>query len=155
MNSLTKKVKADHLDHVEIPETAQTTVWKGDFGRQYSDRNTFDPEALDELYRRNFGLTRREINETFLSDVPKDASFLEVGCNTGNQLLSLQQMGYSNLSGVELQPYAIEIARSRVPSTPLKLGSAGSAVRGCCVRSGFHFRSSHPYCSPRPSARDG
>jgi pseudaminic acid biosynthesis-associated methylase len=106
------------------PETAQTTVWRGDFGRQYSDRNTFETAALEELYRNNYGVTRREINQKSLGDIAKNASFLEVGCNTGNQLLLLQQMGYRNLSGIELQPYAIDIARQRLPDVSLKLGSA-------------------------------
>src|SRR3981081_2054991 len=105
-------------------ETAQTEVWKGEFGREYTDRNTFDVAALDVLYRQNYGLTRTQINQTFLQDVPKDQSFLEVGCNTGNQLLLLQQMGYTNLSGVELQSYALEIARSRVKNAFLQQGSA-------------------------------
>jgi pseudaminic acid biosynthesis-associated methylase len=107
-----------------VPETEQTEVWKSEFGREYTDRNTFDSEALDELYRKSYGVVRREINETSLRDIAKEASFLEVGCNTGNQLLLLQQMGYSNLSGVELQPYALEIARKRLPGVSLKLGSA-------------------------------
>ncbi len=115
---------------IELPspskatETAQTEVWKGEFGRDYTDRNTFDVAALDDLYRKNYGLTRTQINQVFLRAVPKDASFLEVGCNTGNQLLLLRQMGFTNLSGVELQPYALEIARSRVENASLQQGSA-------------------------------
>jgi pseudaminic acid biosynthesis-associated methylase len=105
-------------------ETEQTAIWKGDFGHEYTDRNTLGPEGLDELCRRNYGISRREINESFLRGIPKDASFLEVGCNSGNQLLRLQHMGYTNLSGVELQPYALEIARQRLPGVSLQLGSA-------------------------------
>lgn len=105
-------------------ETAQTDVWKGSFGRDYSDRNTFEVEALDALYRKNYGLTRQQINEAFLRDIPRQASFLEVGCNTGNQLLLLQRMGYSNLSGIEVQPYALELARSRTQGISLMQGSA-------------------------------
>jgi len=108
----------------QAPETAQTAVWKSDFGREYSDRNTLDPEALDQLYRKNYGVTRTEINGAFLRDIGKDASFLEVGCNTGNQLVMLRQMGYSNLSGIELQPYALEIGVRRLPGAALKLGTA-------------------------------
>ena len=108
----------------ETPETPQTVVWKGDFGRDYTDRNTLDAAGLDALYRKNYGVTRQAINETFLQGIPKEASFLEVGCNTGNQLLLLQQMGWSNLSGVELQPYAMAIARRRLPQVSLTLGSA-------------------------------
>jgi pseudaminic acid biosynthesis-associated methylase len=105
-------------------ETPQTEVWKGEFGREYTDRNTFDVDALDALYLKNYGTTRTAINQELLSGILKDASFLEVGCNTGNQLLLLQTMGFSHLSGVELQPYALEIARSRLPNTALEQGSA-------------------------------
>ena len=106
------------------PETAQTEAWKGDFGREYTDRNTLDVDVLDSLYRKYYGLTRTQINQDFLCDISKEASFLEVGCNTGNQLLLLRRMGYSNLSGIELQPYALEIARSRTQNISLALGSA-------------------------------
>ena len=109
---------------VETPETVQTAAWKGDFGREYTDRNTFEATVLNSLYLKNYGLTRTAINERFLRGIPKDASILEVGCNTGNQLILLQQMGYSNLSGVELQPYALELARERTCNISLLQGSA-------------------------------
>lgn len=105
-------------------ETQQERVWKGTFGREYTERNTLDAESLDQLWRRNYGVARSTINESFLSGISKDAGFLEVGCNAGNQLLMLRQMGWRNLSGTELQPFATEIARSRLPDAALKLGSA-------------------------------
>jgi len=105
-------------------ETQQERIWKGDFGHEYTERNTVDTASLDQLWRRNYGVARSTINESFLSRIPKDAKFLEVGCNAGNQLLMLSQMGWSNLSGTELQPFAMEIARSRLPSATFKLGSA-------------------------------
>jgi pseudaminic acid biosynthesis-associated methylase len=105
-------------------ETQQERVWKGTFGREYTERNTLDAESLDQLWRRNYGVARSTINESFLSGISKDAGFLEVGCNAGNQLLMLRQMGWRNLSGTELQPFAMEIARSRLPDAALKLGSA-------------------------------
>lgn len=107
-----------------ITETQQEKVWKGDFGREYTERNTVDVEGLDQHWRRNYGVARSAINESFLSGISKDAKFLEVGCNAGNQLLMLRQMGWKNLSGTELQPFALEIARSRVPGATFKLGSA-------------------------------
>src|SRR3981081_3138417 len=124
MTSVTSSKHSEPLSPAKPTETAQTEVWRGEFGRDYTDRNTFDVGALDDLYRKNYGLTRTQVNQTFLGDVPKDSSFLEVGCNTGNQLLLLQQMGYTSLSGVELQPYALEIARSRVKNAFLQQGSA-------------------------------
>lgn len=109
---------------VKDAETPQTQVWKGDFGREYTDRNTMDIATLDALYLNRYGVTRTQINEMFFRDIPRDASFLEVGCNTGNQLLLLQRMGYSRLSGVELQPYAIDLARRRLQNVSLVEGSA-------------------------------
>lgn len=105
-------------------ETQQETVWKGTFGREYTERNTVDTEGLDEHWRRNYGFARSSIIASFLSGISKDAKFLEVGCNAGNQLLMLKQMGWRNLSGTELQPFAIEIASSRLPDAAFKLGSA-------------------------------
>jgi len=117
------KSKEDSAENL-CRQTAQEAVWDGDFGRDYTDRNTLDAQSLDDLWLRNYGVARSTINEEFLSGIPKNASFLEVGCNAGNQLLLLKQMGWSNLSGIELQCYALEIARSRLQDATLKQGSA-------------------------------
>jgi SAM-dependent methyltransferase len=94
--------------------TDQTRRWDSDFGREYTDRNEQTPEQLDQFYRQTYGVTRRDLNQRFLDGVPKDASFLEVGCNVGTQLLLLKEMGYSNLSGVEIQSYALNRAKERL-----------------------------------------
>lgn len=96
-------------------ETDQTREWTGSFGKEYTERNTFTPAELDALYDRNYGITRRALNLRFLGDLSKCARILEVGCNVGNQLLVLQEMGFTNLFGIEIQSYALERARSRVP----------------------------------------
>jgi pseudaminic acid biosynthesis-associated methylase len=105
-------------------ETAQTKVWQGDFGREYTDRNTLDTQQLDRLWTANFGVPRSTLNQDFLKSVAKDATFLEVGCNIGNQLLMLDQLGYGNLSGVEIQSYALNIARERLPRAYFHQASA-------------------------------
>lgn len=137
----------------ELAETAQAAVWKGDFRREYTDRNTFDSAALDELYRKNYGITRRVINERSLGDIAKEASFLEVGCNTGNPLLLLQEMDYSNFCGVELQPYAIEIAAAASAGrfAEVEFGSRCSAC-GFLVRRCLYIWGTDSYFSPRSSA---
>ncbi len=124
MSSVSKIPETSSGSSVKVAETEQTIVWKGDFGREYTDRNTLDVEALNQLHRRNYGISKREINASFLRDIPKGAAFLEVGCNAGNQLLLLLEMGFTNLAGVELQPYALEIAQRRLPRVALKSGSA-------------------------------
>ena len=104
--------------------TEQTKIWQGEFGRSYTDRNTFDPAGVDRLCATNYGISRTSLNSTFLAPIPKHFSFLEVGCNVGNQLLMLQQLGYQNLTGIELQSYALEIAKARLGNVSLQHGSA-------------------------------
>jgi pseudaminic acid biosynthesis-associated methylase len=94
--------------------TAQMSRWSGQFGREYTDRNFLNLSELDALYQRNYGLTRRELNERFLAGVPRSTSILEVGCNIGNQLSMLRELGFFNLYGIEIQHYALKQARSRV-----------------------------------------
>lgn len=66
----------------------------------------------------------RELNCRFLGSIPADTRILEVGCNIGNQLSLLQRLGYSNLYGVDVQDYALEIAKARVKN--LNLAQASS-----------------------------
>jgi pseudaminic acid biosynthesis-associated methylase len=105
-------------------QTAQTRVWQGEFGRAYTDRNTLEMAELDALWSRNYGVSRSAINQIFLEGIPRGASFLEVGCNVGNQLLLLQAQGYTQLTGIELQSYALAGARSRLKNVALQQGSA-------------------------------
>jgi pseudaminic acid biosynthesis-associated methylase len=104
-------------------ETEQVRTWSGDFGREYTDRNIYTPAELDELYRRNYGVSRTELNRSLLQEVPRDARILEVGCNIGNQLLLLQEMGFRNLCGIEIQSYALERAKERVEGAVLTQAS--------------------------------
>ena len=102
----------------------QTTAWSGAFGRAYTDRNARTLEEEDRRYRQTFGFTRTELDERFLGDMNRSARILEVGCNIGNQLRWLQRMGFARLCGVELQAYAIELARARTSGIQLVAGSA-------------------------------
>lgn len=92
-------------------ETAQTAFWSGNFGQQYTDRNPQSVEELNDLYQKNFSTSRTTMNLKFLGNLPRDIRILEVGCNIGMQLQVLQQAGFNNLYGVELQPYAVEKAK--------------------------------------------
>jgi pseudaminic acid biosynthesis-associated methylase len=107
-----------------LPKVKQIRTWTGDFGREYTDRNAYTPAELDELYRRNYGTTRTELNRRFLDAIPRDVRILEVGCNMGTQLLLLQQMGFTDLYGIEIQNYALDQARVRIPRAILSRASA-------------------------------
>jgi pseudaminic acid biosynthesis-associated methylase len=105
-------------------KTAQIEQWVSDFGREYTDRNCLKSESLDALYRKNYGVTRRELNQRFLTSVPRSARILEVGCNEGNQLCALQEIGFQHLYGIEIQEYALRKARHRVETARRVLATA-------------------------------
>lgn len=105
-------------------ETEQIDKWAGDFGREYTDRNSLDLESLDDLYRNRFQVTRTEMNDRFLRNVDRSAKILEVGSNVGNQLLLLQKMGFRNLYGIELQEYAVEASKRRTRAINIIQGNA-------------------------------
>lgn len=105
-------------------ENKQEQFWAGQFGQEYTDRNTTTNDGVNDNYKRLYGLTRSEMNHKFLSGLPKDISILEVGCNTGMQLINLQAMGFANLNGIELQPYAVEKSKEITKGINIIQGSA-------------------------------
>ena len=105
-------------------KTKQIQTWTGQFGRDYTDRNALDVNALNSLYVGNYGVSRTSLNEEFLAGIGPEARILEVGCNMGNQLLLLEKMGFQNLYGIEVQPYALEKAKSRVRHATLQVATA-------------------------------
>ncbi len=104
--------------------TEQTEQWAGEFGRSYTERNDLGLEGLDQLYQTQFGISRSELNTRFLGTLPRDLSILEVGCNVGNQLALLTSMGFTHLTGMDIQDYALARAKERLPQATLLQGSA-------------------------------
>lgn len=104
--------------------TKQVSTWRGDFGRAYTDRNTFDLKEMQDVYTQCWGTTRTVMNKRFVGALPRDIRILEVGSNAGNQLLCLKSMGFTNLYGIEPQAYALSQARERVKDVSLLPGDA-------------------------------
>ena len=104
--------------------TRQMGEWAGDFGKEYTDRNALTLEEMELLYKKQYGVTRTEMNSKFIGDFDKDMRVLEVGSNIGNQLLCLQKSGFKNLYGIELQSYAVESSKSRTKGINIIQGSA-------------------------------
>jgi pseudaminic acid biosynthesis-associated methylase len=104
-------------------ETEQTAFWSGDFGKEYTDRNSRKPEDWDQFYKDTYGISKLKINQALIGHLPKEIKILEVGCNTGMQLEGLQRMGFTNLYGVELQPYAVEKAKKYTTGINIIQGS--------------------------------
>ena len=86
----------------------QQDFWKGTFGDEYTIRNAGD---WNNFYKKQWGVTRTELNNEFLKGVDKRLPVLEVGCNRGNQLKLLKRDGFTNLWGVEINKSALDLAR--------------------------------------------
>lgn len=101
----------------------QENFWQGDFGKRYTDRSTMTFKEWNEGYKRQYGKTRIEMNKNFVGKFSKNAKILEVGCNIGMELRGLQRMGFKNLYGVELQPYAVEQSKKYTKELNIVCGS--------------------------------
>jgi SAM-dependent methyltransferase len=55
------------------------------------------------------------LHDFWRPDVASTDSILEIGCNAGANLAGLHKLGYSNLSGVEINPHAIAEMRRVFP----------------------------------------
>lgn len=105
-------------------KTKQIDFWQGEFGKKYTKRNTYGPKQLDLLYKKIYGISCYEMNNSFLSKFNKNLKILEIGCNNGQQLRHLQLMGFKNLFGIEIQWYATEIAKKVTRNINIIQGSA-------------------------------
>ena len=105
-------------------DTYQMKVWKGEFGKEYTDRNVLGAKGLDSLYERNFGITRTKLNSLFIGRLSRNLRILEVGSNMGNQLLVLKEMGFTNLYGIEINSYAVGLSREKSRDINIIQGSA-------------------------------
>ena len=90
--------------------------------------NAHSPSTLHEL------ITGREpvFNRLFAPRLPRDksAAILDVGCGYGAFLYSLEQAGYCNTEGIDLDPHHIEVAR-RLGIHNVRCGNATDLLRDC------------------------
>jgi pseudaminic acid biosynthesis-associated methylase len=107
-----------------MQKTHQRKIWEDKFGADYIARNIYSPIELDDFYDNVYGYSRIKMNEKFLQNIPKDAKILEVGTNVGNQLLHLQNMGFTNLYGVEIQQRAVNYSKNRADALNIIQGDA-------------------------------
>lgn len=105
----------------------QLETWLGEFGKNYTERNSFELEEFDLITENLLGLRQSEIFkkhfEKHLS--PAGVKVLEVGCNIGNELALIHEIFPEwELVGLEPQANAIEIGKQRHPFINFVHGSA-------------------------------
>ena len=96
-------------------KSVQEKIWESDFGRKYTQRNTFNSYTIwNKSYIKKFGVSKDCINKAFLKKLPKTIKILEIGCNIGNQLNCLKKMGFKNLSGIDIQKNCLKKIKKRI-----------------------------------------
>jgi len=96
---------------------SQQVFWKGSGGNNYTKRNTvFENHEYTDGYRL-------DILKRFLSGIPRHASLLELGCNRGLTIAHLKEMGFTDISGVEVNKLALDMACNRFPESTFYLSS--------------------------------
>lgn len=107
-----------------ISKTFQEEIWSSGHGNDYNLRNPVSIEQMNDLYLKNYGVPRSQMNKEFLDDLPRSAKILEVGANAGVQLAFLQEMGFKELFGVDINREAIEMSRKSFTKLDIIEGSA-------------------------------
>lgn len=93
-----------------IPTEDNWSTWAG---VGFADQFTLTPEQLNDHWLKRTGVSRSHLCIEALGSLPLTSAILEVGCNAGNQLVLLESMGFSNLTGIDICPAAVAKARER------------------------------------------
>ena len=87
----------------------EQSFWSGSGGNKYVARVT---KFANYKYTDGY---RIDVIKDFLSDIPKDSSVLEIGCSSGNFIQILKEVGFNDITGVEINKEAIARAIKRFP----------------------------------------
>lgn len=104
--------------------TKQMNTWGSEFGKEWTGRCALGVEGTDQRFKDDVGSTRTAMYQEFLADVDRDIRVLEVACNIGTQLATLERLGFQHLYGVELQDFAVQKSRESNPQLNIIQGSA-------------------------------
>jgi len=88
----------------------------------------------DTYYNSRQGLKRSYFLENLISnhtDLTKNSSILEIGCNVGRNLNLLNEKGFSNLQGIEINSDAIKKMKEYFPDLKASIinGSAENTIK--------------------------
>lgn len=103
-------------------ETKQLKNWRGKFGVDYTLRNSQTLEEMEELFLQEFGVGASEMFGKAIRGLAVK-SVLEVGCNIGNKLALLKNLGIDDLTGIEPSNFAISEGKKRYAFISFKQGT--------------------------------
>ncbi len=104
----------------KIPEFRKNDRYKRSSYRSY---NWKVPRIYDSCIWMKLGKVEL-LDEAVLHEIESEdlsARILDIGCATGRLLYKLAKQGYTNLSGIDLAPRIIEVARKKLSPFKIKL----------------------------------
>jgi pseudaminic acid biosynthesis-associated methylase len=102
------------MSDITDDNSIQRNFWSGDFAEEYIQRNS-SIEGVNDTLTNLISTTFEDIVLDFLSSIDKNSKILEVGCNIGLRLKTLSKLGFTNLTGLEINDKAIKIAKQENP----------------------------------------
>ena len=88
----------------------QQEYWSGKLGDNYVNRN-----KDYHNYEYDNGMDKRSTFKSFFDLIPRDSTILEIGCNSGLNIGMLKEMGFSNITGIDVNQKAIDKASAKYP----------------------------------------
>jgi len=96
----------------------QQNFWKGDFGSSWARKRNSFFDAYHS-WEADSKSTLKNVLTDALRTVNKDISILELGCNDGFVLKTLQDMGFTDVNGLDINEEAVKNAMKNLPDSKI------------------------------------
>lgn len=143
--------KQEEYDLFEADIGRATTLWQGEQGETWADRNPVAVEDTDKSWKARYGYTKTRIVGEALRNVPRDTSWLEIGCSAGAHMRVLRRLGFEKLAGVDVNDAGFDLA-SRVG--PVQVAEGKDLPFEDRSFGGVTTSGSLMHCGPAPNIRD-
>jgi len=97
--------------------------WGGEKGTQYTDDSMLMTEE-EKLFERKHGITLESVYDEFFGELDRNYRILEIGCNVGHKLRRLSYMGFKNLYGIDINPFAVAKCKATFDNVHVVQGNA-------------------------------
>ena len=92
----------------------EENFWWSKFGENFLERNK-SYEEINKYFNLEVGINVDEPFQKKISGLNRDISILELGCNVGVKLEILKNMGFKNLTGIDINANALKEGKRRNP----------------------------------------
>lgn len=92
----------------------EENFWLSKFGENFLERNN-SYEEINKYFNLEIGIDVGEPFQKNFEELNRDISILEIGCNVGVKLEILKNMGFKNLTGIDINANALKEGKRRNP----------------------------------------